>query len=471
MKKFLILAILIPLCTSTYAKKDPRILDKHKGSITFAVDDVTPRNLDSDMEPVEGTEVAYRLLMGSPMYGVYDAPELISCSFRQDVFYEYGSTPLFSMLLMAYANHRPIVLTPDAVWLIICQGFSHYVNENAEELRDLFVDHEGQVSLLVQSATDLGSQDADWETLLDGFCKQIGKATKGNLAKNIKADFSTSGKTEKLASEITLMDVVSSYFEYISFYVMCGIPSVTLEGTPRDWSRVLKKSKMLRKYGLDWWADDLEPILKEFVRASKGKPNYEFWKGMIKQQIVDEYFIPDTCGPDDEPTVLDGWFLKLFPFDEGGRTPETIFGDNDMLPEQVSVPFRYQVLGGDGSVISDTPLQLVAGFVGVEENPATHALKPKIGWMVTTSADDSAKQDGLHEQAEDGWVQLRVNEVPEALRGVQHIESLMLEFTGSLVLPSWMDEIKIDEFVIRAPRATQAEKDAVWKRFPDCRIE
>ena len=471
MKKLLILAILLPLCTSTYARKDPRILDKHKGSITIAVDDVTPRNLDSDAEALEGTEVAFRLLMGDPRDGGREAPELISCSFRQDVFYEYGSTPLFSMLLMAYANHRPLVLTPDAVWLIICQGFSHYVNENAEELRDLFVDHEGQVSLMVRSANDLSSQDADWETLLDGFCKQIGKATKGRLAKCVKADFSTSGKTEKLASEITLMDVVSSYFEYISFYVMCGIPSVTLEGTPRDWSRVLKKSKMLRKYGLDWWADDLEPILKEFVRTSKGKPNYEFWEGMIKKQIVDEYFIPDTCGPDDEPTVLDGWFLKLFPFDEGGRTPETIFGDHNMLPEQVSVPFRYQVLGGNGSVISDTPLQLVAGIVGVEENPATHALKPKIGWMVTTSVDDAAKQDGLHEQAEDGWVQLRVNEVPEALRGVQHIESLMLEFTGSLVLPSWMDEIKIDEFVIRAPRATQAEKDAVWKRFPDCRIE
>lgn len=471
MKKLLLLAILIPLCTSTYAKKDPRILDKHKGSITFAVDDVTPRNLDSGPEALEGTEVAFRLLMGSPMNGAYEAPELISCSFRQDEFLEFGESPLFSMFISAYADHRPIVLTPDAIWLVICQGFSHYVNENAEELRDLFVDHEGKVSLLVQSATDLSSQDADWETLLDGFCKQIGKATKGNIAKNIKADFSTSGKTEKLASEITLMDVVSSYFEYISFYVMCGIPSVTLEGTPRDWSRLLKKSKMLRKYGLDWWADDLEPILKEFVRASKGKPNYDFWKCIVKKQIVDEYFTPDTCGPDDEPTVLDGWFLKLFPFDEGGRTPETIFGDNDMLPEQVSVPFRYQVLGADGGVISDTPLQLISGIVGVEENPATHALKPKIGWMVTTAGNDQNMQEDLHSQAEDGWIELRVNEVPKALRGVKHIERLMLEFTGPVTLPAWMDEIKIDEFVIRAPRATQAQKEAVWKRFPDCRIE
>lgn len=387
MKKLLILAILLPLCTSTYARKDPRILDKHKGSITIAVDDVTPRNLDSDAEALEGTEVAFRLLMGDPRDGGREAPELISCSFRQDEFLSFGDAPLFNMLITAYANHRPIVLTPDAVWLVICQGFSHYVNENAEQLRPLIVDHDGKVSLMVRSANDLSSQDADWETLLDGFCKQIGKATKGRLAKCVKADFSTSGKIEKLASEITLMDAVSSYFDYTAYYVMCGIPSVTLEGTPRDWSRLLKKSKMLRKYGLGWWADDLEPILKEFVRASKGKPDYDFWKGLVKKQIVDEYFEPDECGPEGEPTVLDGWFLKLFPFDQGGRTPETIFGDNDMLPEQVSVPFRYQVKGTDGSVISDTPLQLVAGIVGVEENPATHAMKPKIGWMVTTCTE------------------------------------------------------------------------------------
>ncbi|MBO7070771.1 MAG: DUF4419 domain-containing protein, partial [Bacteroidales bacterium] len=182
MKKLLILAILIPLCTSTYAKKDPRILDKHKGSITFAVDDVTPRNLDSDMEALEGTEVAFRLLMGDPRDGSREAPELISCSFRQDEFLSFGDAPLFNMLITAYADHRPIVLTPDAVWLVICQGFSHYVNENPEQFRDRFVDHQGKVSLMVQSSTDLSSQDADWETLLDGFCKQIGKATQCNLA-------------------------------------------------------------------------------------------------------------------------------------------------------------------------------------------------------------------------------------------------------------------------------------------------
>lgn len=468
MKKLLILALLIPLCTSASAKKDPRILDRHRGSVTFTVDDVTPRNLDSDSEVLEGTDVAFRLLYGNPAVSGGETPELISCSFRQDNFFHMGDTPLFRMFLEAYADHRPIVLTPDTVWLIICQGFSHYVNDNSEELRDLIVSHDGKVSLAVQSAADLNSQNADWETLLDGFCKQIGKATKGNLAKNIKADFSTSGKTEKLASEITLMDVVSSYFEYISFYVMCGIPSVTLEGTPRDWQRLLKKTKTLEKYGLGWWVEDLRPILKEFVRASKGKPDYDFWKCMIRLHQADEYYEPDSCGEENEPTVLDGWFLKFFPFDDGGRTPETIFGDHDMLPEQVSVPFRYQVIGADGEVVSDTPLQLIAGFVGVEEDPVTYAMKPKIGWMVATVTEE---ESDLHEKAEDGWIELRVSEVPEALKGVKHIQRLMLEFTGPLVLPAWMDDITIDEFVIRASRASQAEKDAVWKRFPDCRIE
>lgn len=467
MKRFLLIALVIPLCFSAYAKKDPRILDKHKGSITFAVDDVTPRNTDYVQEPLDGTDIAFRLLEGNPAVIGGETPELISCSFRQDAFYHYGDTPLFKMFLDAYANHRPIVLTPDAVWLIICQGFSHYVNDNAEELRDLIVSHDGKMSLAVQSTTDLSSQNADWETLLDGFCKQIGKATKGSLAKTVKADFSTSGKAEKLASEITLMDVVSSYFEYISFYVMCGIPSVTLEGTPRDWRRLARKTKMLDKYGLGWWADELKPILKEFVRASKGKPDYDFWKCMIKQQAADEFYEPDACGEENEPTVLDGWFLKFFPFDEGGRTPETILGDHNMLPEQVSVPFRYQVIGGNGEVVSDTRLQLIAGFVGIEEDPVTYAMKPKIGWMVATDTNDDSD---LHEKAEDGWIELRVREVPEALKGVKHIQRLMLEFAGKVVLPDWMDEIVIDEFVIRG-NLTSAEMEAIGKRFPQCRFE
>jgi hypothetical protein len=56
---------------------------------------------------------------------------------------------IFSAFLYAYNSHEDIVLSPDDIWLMICIYFSKYVNENAEQLRSLFVDHDGQKKLTV----------------------------------------------------------------------------------------------------------------------------------------------------------------------------------------------------------------------------------------------------------------------------------------------------------------------------------
>ncbi len=44
----------------------------------------------------------------------------------------------------AYSEHRPLVISPDMIWLLICQGFSTHVNSNPEQLRYQFVTHEGK---------------------------------------------------------------------------------------------------------------------------------------------------------------------------------------------------------------------------------------------------------------------------------------------------------------------------------------
>lgn len=56
---------------------------------------------------------------------------------------------IFSAFLFAYNSHEDIVLSPDDIWLLICIYFSQYVNEHAEQLRALFVDHEGRETLTV----------------------------------------------------------------------------------------------------------------------------------------------------------------------------------------------------------------------------------------------------------------------------------------------------------------------------------
>lgn len=56
---------------------------------------------------------------------------------------------IFSAFLFAYNSHEDIVLSPDDIWLLICIYFSQYVNEHAEQLRSLFVDHEDRQTLTI----------------------------------------------------------------------------------------------------------------------------------------------------------------------------------------------------------------------------------------------------------------------------------------------------------------------------------
>ena len=272
------------------------------------------------------------------------------------------------------------------------------MNANPDDYRDVLVNHEGKKELQVRS-NDLFSEEADWEGLIRGFTEEIGKYTNNDLATTLVADFTTTGMDERIASEVTLMDVVKPYFEYTAIYAICGIPSITLTGTPDDWRNVLNKTRALETFGLGWWTKDLLPILKEFVKAAEGKPNYWFWKDIVNTTRPRAIQGP-TCGKHQpELTMFDGWFLTFFPYDNHGRTPQEVDITQTMLPETVVVPFKYQVVTLDGAVLKETAMELVAGIVGVLEDPQDYTLTPKIGWFVRT-ADQEKNPAEAQEQTD-----------------------------------------------------------------------
>ncbi|MBP5636211.1 MAG: DUF4419 domain-containing protein [Bacteroidales bacterium] len=325
-------------------------------------------------------------------------PEILANSFKDEPdLHVIGEDVLFQMLVKAWCQHRPVVLTPDAIWMVISQGFSHYVNKNPEKVRNKLVSHEGQMVLRVRT-NDLLSSQADWEGTIGKFVSEIGKYTNEKVAETLVADFSTTGVNERIASEITLMDVVKPYFKYEAFYIVCGIPSITLTGTPMDWEKVLAKTKALRRFGLDWWVNDLEPILEEFINASKGRPDYWFWKDIVCKTRPRTVQGP-TCARHSPPvTKVDGWFLKFFPFDSNGRTPEEVPITKTMLSETVCVPFTFIRVDERMEPIDSTKMELVAGIVAVKEDPATFALTPHIGWLVRTPESEESIAKRKHEQ-------------------------------------------------------------------------
>ena len=384
MKRLLSILIGLLACVWLSAQPSRMILDQVEGRITFAVDDVDLPNRHCGWK-MDGYKLAVDIHRNFDWNMLSDwEPAILANSFADaDNLYDIGEDVMFQMLLEAWCQHRPVVLTPDSIWLIICQQFSHIVNKDPERYRGVLVSHEGRKELQVKT-NDLFSKQADWNGLISGFTAEIDKYTNNDLATTLVADFSTTGTDERIASEVTLMDVVKPFFEYKAIYAVCGIPSITLTGTPDDWRRVLAKTQALDAFGMDWWTSEIVPILEEFVKAAEGRPDYWFWKDIVKKTRPRKIQGPVCAKRQPRMTKFDGWFLKFFPYDNKGRTPNKVKITQTMLPETVVVPFKYQVVTLDGVVLEETPLELVAGIVGVIEDPENYSMTPKIGWFVRT---------------------------------------------------------------------------------------
>ncbi len=452
-------------------KKD--ILSKEKGSITFRVDpdlpEPTGESLSMKMNSSE--ELVSEILDQSEIRG--EDQRVVAWGISGERYALYGKNPFFKGMIDAFADHRPVVLTPDAIWFLISQGFAHWVNDNPEELRDLFVDHEGKIDLIVQSNKKLLSEKVDWEAIVNGFYEQIRDNTKGDIADIISEPFSTTGVNEHMVSQIALMEACKSYFDYIVMYASCGIPSVTLKGTPDDWQSVLDRTRKLRAYGVDWWVDDLEPILEEFVKASKGKPDTEFWRSIVKK-----YRPGDvrglSCGMDMGSTKFDGWFLKFLPYDEQGRTPAEVNMDHNMQPEMVRTEYKYIIFNDfTGEVEKTMMMEFWAGIVGMEVDPETYAMTPKMGWFTRIGKTEEELLEEFKEKDQgDGFsdgLMLKVNKVPDIIRKMGRINKLSLRFVGKVVIPDWMDSKDIGSLEIYGSM-TRDEEEALRKRFPKARI-
>ena len=65
-----------------------------------------------------------------PLWKVEPQGNMLSFNVDADsLVLRYGTHPFFYGMYEAYASHRPFVLSPDMVWMLISQGFSHQSGE------------------------------------------------------------------------------------------------------------------------------------------------------------------------------------------------------------------------------------------------------------------------------------------------------------------------------------------------------
>jgi hypothetical protein len=301
---------------------------------------------------------------------------------------------LIDAVHVAFSQHYPLTLSPDDIWLVIAQGFSHHVAENAEILRNRLVRHQGRRKLSVE-CYDLSP--TSFEHAIASFSSQFQQAVDPVLYETLICDFSTTTPTIRTASEVALMDSFSSYFTY-EMRCICGIPRITIEGTVGDWQRIRARIEVIETYGLGWWVSRLRPILDEFVLAAEGHPTLEFWKAIYK---------PVRAYGDE---VATGWITDIFPYlgDAPHRRQNHVFKHDRhdwALPLDKGVEMTNRSLSNKGVRLasfpsglssapvkvrlyngSDSDVDLVAGFFGVKQNPSDLTLSSVIGWSVTELA-------------------------------------------------------------------------------------
>ena len=192
MRKFVLAFAVMVLVGSVFAsaRKKSDIV-KAPGFVTFKVEDV---EIAGKILPVTNGFDLGRKLAGGPY---------LDCSFKNKSLVDGGDNPFVSMVCLAYAEHRPIVLSPDIMWILICNGFSQYVNNDPDKFRDYLVSHEGKKKLEIR--TNLETTTAQ---KVEMFAALIGENTKGDLDELMTCNFSTTGMVEHMVSQITLMDAV-----------------------------------------------------------------------------------------------------------------------------------------------------------------------------------------------------------------------------------------------------------------------
>ena len=320
--------------------------------------------------------------------------------------------PFIAAVNAAFCDHRPLILSPDMLWLLIAQGFARHVNNNSEELRRRFVKHDKKDSIVVRRDDFYkGSPENAWSGVFSEFSTNIQQRIGEENHANIVVSFSTTGPVEKAANEVVLMDVMKKYFQYV-VVSRCGIPEVSLEGTVEDWQKLCERTENLgNTYDLTWWTSRLVPTLQRIAGNAAGADDPELWRNIYKLDAI-------SGGP-----FIDGWIVEFFPYlqtmnrtDRKGTSPadtrDNVLDDREQSPRE-AIDIRNRLFtekGGRGIRTDEVPgslcktpflweyedrkfaMEFLAGFIGFTQDAETLAVRPKIGWAVRGVSCRSQRQ-------------------------------------------------------------------------------
>jgi len=312
--------------------------------------------------------------------------------------------------LRAYNEHLHLTLRPDDVWIAIAVQFALYVEAKSEALRSKFVDFEGKKVIEVSISGSL--RTANYGAMTQMFAERISQEIKDKSVRDwLIPEFSTTTGTDRIAGASVLMSALKAYFEYKCF-LMCGLPSVTLEGTVEDWKKVRERAERLLEFEdntggedpegnsylfktqkikgcMKTWTDLLFPVLDNLVKSAEGNPDKGWWNQICHMRSGGS-----------SSTSLTGWITAFCVFGpegsfngfskrrhyhnlDGGQW--LAIGEEDLASGVAHAPVSLIENGKEYSSL------LMAGHMFLNFNQKTTSIAPRIDW--TIALVDQAKLD------------------------------------------------------------------------------
>ena len=295
----------------------------------------------------------------------------------------------------------PVSINPDILWMLIVQGFSRHVDQNAEKLRNKFVDFDGKKALFV-NGDELTIEEITqegWERTFKEFVEKIKENAGDRMIKLMTPSFSTTTPTIQVSSQIAIMSCFKNYFKFIRFYGGCGFPYINLEGTLNDYEQLKNKVEKLMGFDIDDWIKELIIIIDKIIETKKGKIDIDFWKNMI---INKETMEPRGSGALRKVNNIDGWLLNFYPYYKSidffnfseklvrrkdFNKPIDVLHLNYLPEEFIEVPLTMV----NKLTSKETELSVKTGFLGMIQEK-NGLIKPEIGWFISNMIDKGEAQ-------------------------------------------------------------------------------
>ncbi|KAN0069278.1 protein of unknown function (DUF4419) domain containing protein [Elaphomyces granulatus] len=346
-----------------------------------------PECLQPSFSAASSPEALLQLTMSDERDGYLDVPqstpppnELIQSSFEHLT----PESPVFATkngfvhaCLQAYNDHHHLIIRPEDVWFSILTQLGAYVNAHAEELRGLFIQHQGQKELHIEKSLkgiDHGEMAFEMGKLIQGNIKDA------EMRDWILPAFTTTTKVDEAVASMIFMGTLQKYFTY-SWGTRCGLPSVTLRGEVGDWEAIRERAKKLATFGKEpeKWYKLLAPVLDGFVESFMSPEKYSvkrFW-----QSICTEHE-PGGSGT----TTYSGWITAFCFWDEQGICLHDNTGGNvELTPSDIPMGFtKVPVILLDGGFPTFT--EIVAGSVAIRAESTSgdvlDTIQPEVGWFM-----------------------------------------------------------------------------------------